>query len=58
MSKNKNSVEYDLFADFGEVDEGNIITGAVMQAVEETQNHESEKKSEEREKICTLLIAT
>ena len=51
MSKKKNSVEYDLLADFGTVNEGNIIAGAVMQAVEETQNHEPEKKSEERENI-------
>ena len=46
MSKKKNSVEYDLFADFGTVDEGNIIAGAVMQAVEQTQNREPEKKSQ------------
>ena len=46
MSKNKNSVEYDLFTDFGAVDEGNIVAGAVMQAVEETQNREPEKKSQ------------
>lgn len=46
MSKKKNSVEYDLFADFGAVDEGNIIAGAVMQAVDETKNHELEKKSQ------------
>ncbi len=58
MSKKKNLVEYDLFADFGAVDEGNIIAGAVRQAVAETQNHEPEKKSAEREKICTRLIAT
>ena len=51
MSKKKNSVEYDLFADFGTVDEGNIIAGAVMQAVEQTQKREPEKKSAEHEKI-------
>ena len=44
MSKKKNSVEYDLFADFRAVDEGNIVAGVVMQAVEETQKHKSEKK--------------
>ena len=49
MSKKKNSVGYDLFADFGTVDKGNIIAGAVMQAVEETQNHEPEKKSKKIE---------
>ena len=57
MSKKKMSVEYDLFTDFGTVDEGNIVAGAVMQAVEETQNREPEKKSAEHEKICTRLIA-
>ena len=46
MSRKKKSVEYDLFADFGAVDEGNIIAGAVMQAVDETQNCEPEKKSQ------------
>ena len=46
MSKKKNSVEYDLFADFGTVDESNIIAGAVMQAVDETKNHEPERKSQ------------
>ena len=46
MNNKKMSVEYDLFADFGAVDEGNIIAGAVMQAVEETQNREPSKKSQ------------
>ena len=44
MSKNKNTVEYDLFADFGTVDEGNIVAGAVMQTVEEAQNREPKEK--------------
>ena len=45
MSKKKKTADLDLFADFGAVDEDNIVAGAVMQAVEETQNHEPEKKS-------------
>ena len=57
-SKKKKTADFDLFADFGTVNEGNIIAGAVMQAVEETQNRESGKKSAEHEKICTRLIAT
>ena len=44
MNNKKMSVEYDLFADFGAVDEGNIVVGAVMQAVDETQNREPTKK--------------
>lgn len=68
MNNKKMSVEYDLFADFGAVDEGNIVAGAVIQAVEETQNREPTKnrngqkifwkKSEEREKICMRLTVT
>ena len=46
MNKKKMTVEYDLFADFGAVDEDNIVAEAVMQAVEETQNREPEKKSQ------------
>ncbi|MBQ3444165.1 MAG: hypothetical protein IJG33_13080 [Selenomonadaceae bacterium] len=46
MSKKKNSVEYDLFADFETIDKSNIIAEAVMQAVEQTQNREPEKKSQ------------
>jgi len=46
MSKKKKTADFDLFADFGTVDEGNIVAGAVMQAVEETQNRESDKKSQ------------
>ena len=57
MNKKKKTADFDLFADFGAVDEGNIVAGAVMQAVEETQKREPEKKSAEHEKICTRLIA-
>ena len=46
MSKKKKSVGFDLFADFGAVDEGNIVAGAVTQAVEEIQNRDLEKKSQ------------
>ncbi|MBQ3443344.1 MAG: hypothetical protein IJG33_08875 [Selenomonadaceae bacterium] len=46
MSKKKKTADFDLFADFGAVDEGNIVAGAVMQAVEETQKRELEKKSQ------------
>ena len=46
MNNKKMSVEYDLFADFGTVDESNIVAGAVMQAVDETQNREPTKKSQ------------
>lgn len=28
MNNKKMSVEYDLFADFGSIDEGNIVAGA------------------------------
>ena len=46
MNKKKKTADFDLFADFGAVDEGNIVAGAVMQAVEETQKREPEKKSQ------------
>ena len=46
MSKKKKTADFDLFVDFGAVDEGNIVAGAVMQAVKETQNREPEKKSQ------------
>ena len=46
MNKKKKTADFDLFADFGAVDEGNIVAGAVMQAVEETQKRELEKKSQ------------
>ena len=37
MNKKKKTADFDLFADFGAVDEGNIVAEAVMQAVEGTQ---------------------
>ena len=46
MKQKKKTADFDLFADFGAIDEGNIVAGAVMQAVEETKNRESEKKSQ------------
>ncbi|MBO4779820.1 MAG: hypothetical protein J5497_04195, partial [Selenomonadaceae bacterium] len=49
MRQKKKTANLDLFADFGAVDEDNIVAGAVMQAVEETQNREAEKKSQRRE---------
>ena len=57
MSKKKKTVDFDLFVDFGAVDEGNIVAGAVMQAVEEIQNRDLEKKSAEREKIYMRLTS-
>ncbi len=49
MSKEKNSVEYDLFEDFLDVDEENIIVGAVKQAIEKIQDDEPVKKSKKIE---------
>jgi hypothetical protein len=46
MSKKKTSAEFDLFADYGSVDEDNVVAGAIMQAVEETQSCEPVKKSQ------------
>ena len=46
MSKKKTSAEFDLFADYGALEEGNIVAGAVMQAVKETQSREPVKKSQ------------
>ena len=45
MYKDKNTVEFNLFEDFTNIDEENIIVGAVKQAVEESQNKEPVKKS-------------
>ena len=45
MDKDKNTVEFNLFEDFTNIDEENIIVGAVKQAVEESQNKEPVKKS-------------
>ena len=45
MDKDKNTVEFNLFEDFTNVDEENIIVGAVKRAVEESQNKELVKKS-------------
>ena len=44
MSKEKKSVEYDLFEDFSNIDEENIIVGAVTQAVEKFAKSEPTKK--------------
>lgn len=44
MSKEKKSVEYDLFEDFSNIDEENIIVGAVTQAVEKSAKSEPTKK--------------
>lgn len=45
MDKDKNAVEFNLFEDFTNEEEENIIVGAVKQAVEELQNKEPVKKS-------------
>ena len=45
MSEDKSTVEFNLFEDFTNVDEENIIVGVVKQAVEESQNKEPVKKS-------------
>ena len=67
MSKEKKSVEYDLFEDFSDVDEENIIVGAVTQAVEKFAKSDrqknlkklkiSGKKSAWREKIFDAVRA-
>lgn len=44
MSKETKYVEYDLFEDFSNVDEENIIVGAVTQAVEKSPKSEPIKK--------------
>ena len=49
MGKEKNSVEYDLFEDFANVDEENIIVGAVKQAAEKSPKNEPIKKSQKIE---------
>ena len=46
MGKKKNSAEYDLFADYGKVDEENIVAATVKQAVEDSRNHEPLKKTQ------------
>ena len=38
MKKGKESIEYDLFEDFGYIDEGNIVVGAVTQAAQGNKN--------------------
>ena len=62
MKKGKESIEYDLFEDFGYIDEGNIVVGAVTQASQGNKN--SLKKTariedfgEKIEKIYTRRIA-
>ena len=44
MDKNKNNVEFNLFEDFSNVEEENIIVGAVMQVVEKSVKSEPPKK--------------
>lgn len=44
MGKDKKSVEYDLFEDFSNIDEENIIVGAVTQAIEKSLKSELTKK--------------
>ena len=44
MKKEKNSIEYNLFEDFGYIDEENIMVGAVTQAVQGNKN--SAKKTQ------------
>ena len=46
MSRKKKSAEFDLFADYSSLDEGNMLVGAVTQAVEETQSREPVKKTQ------------
>ena len=49
LSKEKKSIEFDLFTDFENLDEENIIVGAVNQAVTETKKEEPLKTSKKIE---------
>ena len=46
MGEKKKSVEYDLFADYGKVDEENIVAATVKQAVEDSHSNEPSKKTQ------------
>ncbi len=49
MDKEKNFVQCSLFDDFSNIDENNVVVGAVKQAVEKIQNNEPVKKSKKIE---------
>lgn len=44
MNKKNTTAEIDLFADFADVNSGNILVGAVKRAAENGQNQEPMKK--------------
>ena len=49
MDKEKNFVQCSLFDDFSNIDENNVVVGAVKQAVEKIQNNEPVKKAKKIE---------
>lgn len=49
VSKEENSIEYNLFENFSNIDAENIMVGAVKQAVEKSAKSEPTKKSQKIE---------